>query len=114
MPPRTPARISFRIGYALLALLAAILFGTIGFHFIERWPLADSLYVTVQTLTTVGYGDQTPQSGTGRMFAVAVMLIGAGGGWLAISTIIQSVLQSGLVPPFGPRRRSRHIAHPRQ
>ncbi len=110
MPPRIPSRISFRIRYALLALLAAILFGTIGFHFIERWPLADSLYVTVQTLTTVGYGDQTPQSGTGRMFAVAVMLIGAGGVALAISTIVQSVVQSELVATFGQRRRSRRMS----
>jgi len=110
MPPRTPARISFRIRYALLALLAAILFGTIGFHFIERWPLADSLYVTVQTLTTVGYGDQTPRSGVGRMFAVAVMLIGAGGVALAISTIVQSVVQSELVATFGQRRRSRRMS----
>src|SRR5437870_8114495 len=110
MPPRTPARISFRIRYALLALLVAILFGTVGFHFIERWPLAESLYVTVQTLTTVGYGDQTPRSGTGRMFAVVVMLLGAGGVALAISTIVQSVVQSELVATFGQRRRSRRMS----
>jgi voltage-gated potassium channel len=110
MPPRNPARISFRIRYALLALLAAILFGTIGFHFIERWPLADSLYVTVQTLTTVGYGDQTPRSGMGRMFAVAVMLIGAGGVALFVSTIVQSVVQSELVATFGQRRRSKRMS----
>src|SRR5260370_3656445 len=111
MPPsRDSTGIHFRIRYALLALLAAIIFGTIGFHFIERWPLADSLYVTVQTLTTVGYGDQTPQSGMGRMFAVVVMLIGAGGVALAISTIVQSVVQSELVATFGQRRRSRRMS----
>jgi voltage-gated potassium channel len=111
MPPsRSSTGIHFRIRYALLALLAAIIFGTIGFHFIERWPLADSLYVTVQTLTTVGYGDQTPRSGMGRMFAVAVMLIGAGGVALAISTIVQSVVQSELVATFGQRRRSRRMS----
>src|SRR6266851_866342 len=111
MPPsRSSTGIHFRIRYALLALLAAIIFGTIGFHFIERWPLADSLYVTVQTLTTVGYGDQTPRSGVGRMFAVAVMLIGAGGVALAISTIVQSVVQSELVATFGQRRRSRRMS----
>jgi voltage-gated potassium channel len=110
MPPRIPARMSFRIRYALLALLVAILFGTIGFHFIERWSLADSLYVTVQTLTTVGYGDQTPRSGMGRMFAVAVMLIGAGGVALFVSTIVQSVVQSEMIATFGQRRRSRKMS----
>jgi voltage-gated potassium channel len=110
MPRQTPSRVSFRIRYAVLALLAAILFGTIGFHFIERWSLAQSLYVTVQTLTTVGYGDKTPDSGTGRMFAVVVMLIGAGGVALAISTIVQSVVKSELVATFGQRRRSRRMS----
>jgi voltage-gated potassium channel len=110
MPPRTPARISFRIRYALLALLVAVLFGTVGFHFIERWPLADSLYVTVQTLTTVGYGDQTPRSGMGRLFAIVVMLIGAGGVALFVSTIVQSVVQSEMMATFGQRRRSRRMS----
>src|SRR5260221_5314132 len=107
---RTRPRKGFRIRYAVLALAAAIVFGTIGFHFVEGWAFADSLYVTVQTLTTVGYGDQTPRSGTGRMFAVAVMLIGAGGVALAISTIVQSVVQSELVATFGQRRRSRRMS----
>ena len=107
---RTPAKISFRIRYALLALLAAILFGTVGFHFIERWPLADSLYVTVQTLTTVGYGDEVPRTGMGRLFAVVVMLMGAGGVALAVSTIVQSVVQSEMIATFGQRRRSRKMS----
>src|SRR5262249_6472959 len=110
MPPTRAPGIRFRIRYALLALLAAIIFGTFGFHFIEDWSLTDSLYVTVQTLTTVGYGDQTPRSGTGRMFAVVVMLIGAGGVALAVSTIVQSVVQSELVATFGDRRRSRKMS----
>ena len=103
---RTP----FRIRYALLALILALLLGTTGFHLIEGWPIVDSLYVTVQTLTTVGYGDLTPRDGTGRLFAVVVMLIGAGGVALAVSTIVQSVVQSELVLTFGQRRRSRKMS----
>src|SRR5437762_987530 len=67
---RISFRTPFRIRYALIALGGALLFGTAGFHLIEGWSLADSLYVTVQTLTTVGYGDLTPRNGTGRLFAV--------------------------------------------
>ena len=107
---RTRPRRGFRIRYALFALAAAILFGTIGFHFVEGWPLGDSLYVTVQTLTTVGYGDLTPRSGSGRLFAVAVMLIGAGGVALAISTIVQSVVKWELVSTFGRRRLSKKMS----
>ena len=107
---RARPRRGFKIRYALMALAAAILFATIGFHFVEGWSLADSLYVTVQTLTTVGYGDLPPHSGRGRLFAVLVMLIGAGGVALALSTIVQSVVQSELISTFGQRRLSRKMS----
>src|SRR5580765_7366611 len=71
---RPRSRGLFRIRYAFIALIAAILFGTIGFHLIEGWTFGESLYVTVQTLTTVGYGDIPPRGAFGRGFAVVVML----------------------------------------
>lgn len=108
MPP--PRRTRLRIRYAFFALLGAILFGTIGFSIIEGWSLSDSLYVTIQTLTTVGYGDVPPHSTAGRAFAVTVMLIGVGGVALAASTIVQSVVQSEIVSAFGERRQSKRMS----
>src|SRR5258705_12986689 len=107
---RTRSRKGFKIRYALMALAAAIVFGTIGFHFVEGWSLADSLYVTVQTLTTVGYGDLPPRSGSGRLFAAVVMLIRAGGVAVALSTIVQSIVQSELISTFGQRRLSKKMS----
>src|SRR5882762_6219923 len=107
---RTRPRKGFKIRYAMMALAAAMVFGTIGFHFVEGWSLADSLYVTVQTLTTVGYGDIPPHSAGGRLFAVVVMLIGAGGVALAVSTIVQSVVKWELVSTFGQRRLSKKMS----
>ncbi|MDX6557365.1 MAG: voltage-gated potassium channel [Blastocatellia bacterium] len=107
---RTRSARGFKIRYAMLALAMAIVFGTVGFHLVEGWSLSDSLYVTVQTLTTVGYGDMPPRNGSGRMFAVLVMLIGAGGVALAISTIVQSVVKWELVSTFGQRRLTRKMS----
>ncbi|MDX6578308.1 MAG: voltage-gated potassium channel [Blastocatellia bacterium] len=107
---RTRSGRGFKIRYAMFALAMAIVFGTVGFHLVEGWSLSDSLYVTVQTLTTVGYGDMPPHSGSGRMFAVLVMLIGAGGVALAISTIVQSVVKWELVSTFGQRRLTRKMS----
>jgi voltage-gated potassium channel len=106
----TRPRRGFKIRYAVMALAVAVLFGTIGFHLVEGWSLADSLYVTVQTLTTVGYGDVPPRSGTGRLFAVIVMLIGAGGVALAVSTIVQSVVKWELISTFGQRRLTKKMS----
>ena len=108
MPPAKRTRL--RIRYALLALAAAIVFGTIGFHLIEGWSLHDSFYVTVQTLTTVGYGDVTPSTAAGRTFAVVIMLTGYAGVALAASTIVQSVVKSELVSALGQRRQSKRMS----
>src|SRR4030095_10736433 len=102
-------RTIFQIRYALAALAFSVVFGTIGFRMIEGWSVADSLYATVQTLTTVGYGDVTPQSVAGRFFAVMIMLIGVGGVALGASTIVQSVVQSELLSTFGQRRQSHRM-----
>ena len=107
---RARPRRLFRIRNALMALAVAVLFGTVGFHLVEGWTLADSLYVTVQTLTTVGYGDLPPHSAQGRAFAVMVMLLGAGGVALAVSTIVQSIVQLELISTFGQRRLSRKMS----
>jgi voltage-gated potassium channel len=109
LPLKNRSRAIFQIRYAFLALVGAILFGTIGFKIIEGWSIGDSLYVTMQTLTTVGYGDIPPHNPAGRAFAVVVMLMGVGGVALAASTIVQSIVQSELVSTFGQRRQSRKM-----
>jgi voltage-gated potassium channel len=103
------SRSIFQIRYALAVLAFSVVFGTIGFRMIEGWSVADSLYATVQTLTTVGYGDVTPQSVAGRFFAVLIMFIGVGGVALGASTIVQSVVQSELLSTFGQRRQSKRM-----
>jgi voltage-gated potassium channel len=109
-PVKHRSRTIFQIRYALGALVFSIILGTIGFRVIEGWSLVDSLYATVQTLTTVGYGDITPQRTAGRIFAVFIMLIGVGGVALVASTIVQSVVQSELLSTFGQRRQSKKMS----
>ncbi|HJZ82137.1 MAG TPA: potassium channel protein [Pyrinomonadaceae bacterium] len=100
----------FRISYALLALAGALTLGTVGFHLVEGWSLTDSLYVTVQTLTTVGYGDIPPHSNRGRIFATVIMMVGAGGVALAVSTIVQSVVKWELASALDRRRMARRMS----
>ena len=102
-------RTFFRIRNAIIALGIALVLGTLGFRLIEGWSVIDSFYVTVQTLTTVGYGDLPPRSLAGRGFAVVIMLVGVGGVALAASTIVQSVVQSEIVSTFGERRHSKRM-----
>jgi voltage-gated potassium channel len=58
-----------RIRLGIAAVGAAVAIGTIVFHVLEGWSIVDSLYVSAQTLTTVGFGDIVPRTVYGRVFA---------------------------------------------
>jgi voltage-gated potassium channel len=99
-----------RILYAILAVTIAIGFGTVGFYLIEGWSILDSLYVAAQTVTTVGYGDLTPATRTGRIFSTAFMLVAVGVVLYALTSTVQAIVQSELVATFGQRRQSRKMS----
>jgi voltage-gated potassium channel len=62
---------------ALLLLLFVLLFGVFGFYWIEtNYTLFDALYMTVITLSTVGYTEVGVLSDRGRIFAIVFILIG--------------------------------------
>lgn len=61
---------------SLLLLAATIAAGACGYHFIERYPPVDALYMAVITITTVGFGEIYPLSETGRMFTIGLILVG--------------------------------------
>jgi len=66
----------FRRSLFLLGVL--ILIGTVGYHQLEGMSAVDSLYMTVITMTTVGFQEVRPLSSTGRLFTVALIFAGVG------------------------------------
>lgn len=52
--------------------------GSIGYHYIEGWGWLDSLYFSVITLTTIGYGDLAPKTDAGKLFTIVYIVIGLG------------------------------------
>jgi voltage-gated potassium channel len=53
-----------------------IIIGTLGYHLIEGWNWLDSLYMTVITLATIGYGETNPLHSGGRIFTIALIAMG--------------------------------------
>jgi voltage-gated potassium channel len=98
-----PSRARIRI--VLLAVLGAIALGTVAFHLLEGWSILDSLYVTAQTVTTVGFGDLTPRTALGRGFATVFMLVGVGIVLYALTSTVQSIVHSELFARYGHSRK---------
>ena len=55
-----------------------ILTGMVFYHQQEGWSWLDSLYFSVVTLTTVGYGDLSPQTSLGKIFTMVYIILGLG------------------------------------
>ncbi len=63
---------------AVYVVIGLLLAGMTFYHFVENWTWLDSLYFSVITLTTVGYGDFSPKTDAGKIFTMIYILAGLG------------------------------------
>lgn len=80
--------------------------GTAGYMLIEGWSLLDALYMTVITITTVGYNEVHPLSTAGRVFTIGLILVGVGTFFYA-ATLFMTLLVGG---ELFERRRTRRLS----
>jgi hypothetical protein len=71
-----PARLQFRA--IVLAAVLTLTVGTTFYRFTEGWSTLNSLYFCVTTLTTIGFGDDTPKTALGKTFTIIYVFIGLG------------------------------------
>jgi voltage-gated potassium channel len=62
----------------LLITFFILLMGTLIYHYLEGWDYLDSLYFSLITLATIGYGDFSPQTAGGKMFTIFYIFLGVG------------------------------------
>jgi voltage-gated potassium channel len=100
-----------RLLFVLALLVACLATGTAGYHLIEGWSLFDSLYMTVITIGTVGYGETHPLSHAGRVFTMFMILGGIGLFTYGFTAITAIVVEGELAKAFRRMRMEQNIAH---
>ncbi|OGR07063.1 MAG: potassium transporter TrkA [Deltaproteobacteria bacterium RIFOXYD12_FULL_50_9] len=91
-------------------LFAILTFGTLGYMIIEGSPLLDSLYMTLITITTVGYGEMIRLSPAGKIFTMGLILVGMGYVLYLVSKITEAMVEGGLRRILGRINMQKKVA----
>ena len=62
----------------LFTTIIILIIGTLVYHFVEGWSYIDSIYFSVVTLTTIGFGDFAPKTDVGKIFTILYIIAGIG------------------------------------
>jgi voltage-gated potassium channel len=93
-----------------LLVAVALAYGVAGYMVLEGWSFLDALYMTVTTLTTVGFREVRPLDDSGRVFTLTVMAVGVGLVLVTIAVTAQWVLEGTWSERSRRRRMDRRIA----
>ncbi|RMG71016.1 MAG: potassium channel protein [Bacteroidetes bacterium] len=91
-------------------LLFTSLFGTIGFVLIEGYTLVDAIYMTIITMSTVGFGTIRDLTTEGKIFSIFLIIISAGTFIYAITTITTFVVEGEIRQVFNLYQVNRKVA----
>jgi voltage-gated potassium channel len=94
---------------ALIALLVVLVIGTLGYRVLEGWDLLDALYMTVITLTTIGFGEVRPLDRIGKVFTLGLIILGVGVVGYTLLTATRLIVEGEINAIFKRRRSMKTI-----
>jgi voltage-gated potassium channel len=97
-----------RLGGALALLGVILVVGTVGYVLLG-FSLLNAVYQTVTTVATVGFREVEPLDTNGKLFTMALILVGVGAALYAFSVLIETLLEGRLNELLGRRRMTRAI-----
>ena len=109
LPSNSSLTASQKLNLALGGLMVVILVGTIGFMVLERMDPLDAVYMTIITLSTVGFGEVRTLHPEGRIFVIFLIVFGVALAGFTASVIGQIVLEGQFKEIFGRKKMENKI-----
>ena len=98
-----------RLLWVLMAILFWLVVGTVGYVTIEGYGLLDAVYMTVITITTVGFNEVETLSAAGRVFTIVLALGGVGTILYGLGSLVEFVINAQLSGAFKRRAVKRQV-----
>lgn len=98
-----------KLFFSIFLVILIIAVGIIGYMLIEGYSFLDALWLTVITVTTVGYGIPRPLSESGHLFTLFLIIVGVGLVAYAFGTIVGVVMEGHLKNVVGRRAMEKRI-----
>jgi voltage-gated potassium channel len=102
----SPAR---RLVLALAGIIALTTVGTVGYMFIAKMSLIDALYMSVITISTVGFGEVKPLSPAARLFTIWLIIFGVGNAFYLFAVVAEILIEGRLREYLGVTAMQRKI-----
>ena len=99
-----------KILISIFVLVMILIYGTSGYMLIEDSSLTDAVYMTVISITTVGFSEVIPLSPAGKYFTMILIFGGVGLFLFIVSLITQAMVEGGLQTFLGRRHMEKKLA----
>jgi len=99
-----------KLKFSFILLFSTILFGTVGYNFSEGMSLFDSFYMTIITISTVGFKEVVPLSNSGRVIAILIISFGITIGAYTIGSFLRFFIEGELRKTYGRRQMEKKIS----
>lgn len=98
-----------QLAFSLLLIVLVVAAGTTGYTLLEGWQPFESLYMTIITITTVGYREIHPLSNTGMAFTILLIICGVGTILYTLNNAARVVIEGEFKEMFGRRKLEKTI-----
>ena len=90
-----------KLRIALSIFFGTVVFGTLGYFFIEEMEMFDALYMTIITISTVGFSEIKPLTPLGRTLTILIIVLGISLGTYSISLVVKMLVEGEIAKILG-------------